>query len=210
MLQLFLLLAQIAPPPPPSIAPPPPTWVATSPVGAPKVFEVTSVKISHRDGPGGSMRYGPGFLILDNFTLEGLVTWAYGMRDFQVIAPQPWFRSDRYDINAKAKGAPDIDHLKLLLQALLAERFGLVAHRETRERPIFTLSADGRATKMQTSTGPVPPDPRLSGHGNSSHQDQNGDHATIAEIVRMLNRWVERPIIDKTGLAGRYNLHGSP
>jgi hypothetical protein len=113
LLAISLLCAQTLPPPG---APPPPSWTATASEGAPKTFEVASVKISKSLTSFGGMDYGPGHLALTNSTLAGLVTWAYGVKDYQVLAAPPWFRSDRYDVNAKAHGAPDLPHLKLLLQ----------------------------------------------------------------------------------------------
>ncbi len=164
------------------------------------------MKIDKSGSPGGGMHYGPGSLELTSSTLEDLIVWAYGVKSFQIVASQPWFRSERYNVRARAKGAPDLAHLKLLLQALLAERFQLAVHREMRQLPVFTLRVEPHGVKMQVATGPVPADPRLMGHGNSSHQDQSGDHAAVAELVQMLQRSVGRPIVDQTGLTGRYNF----
>ena len=215
---LSWLFAQ-TPTPPPAGAPPPPSWVATSPVNAPKTFEVASVKIDKSpssSGPRmlfnstvgglGDMNYGPGHLRLTNSTLAALVTWAYGVKDYQVLAAPSWFRSDRYDVNAKARGAPDVVHLKLLLQALLAERFHLTLHKETRQLPVYDLTVEARGPKMKPAPGPVPPEPRITGRSNATHKELTGQHATVTGLIQMLAWDVDRPIVDHTSLTGTYDF----
>jgi uncharacterized protein (TIGR03435 family) len=62
---------------------------------------------------------------------------AYGVKDFQILGAPAWFRFEKYDLMARAYRAPDLSHLKLLMQPLLAERFKLALHRETRTMPVF-------------------------------------------------------------------------
>ncbi len=205
----LLLYAQAPPPPGP---PPPPSWAATSPVGAPKAFEVASVKANKSATAMGNMNYGPGKLTLTSFTLEGLVTWAYSVKDYQIVGAPPGFGTDRYDVNAKAYGAPDLAHLKLLLQALLSERFKLALHRETRQLPVFQLTVDGKA-RMRPSSGPVPPDlPQISEHGGERGKQMTAQHATVKQLANALGWSIDRPLIDKTGLTGLYDfqLHWTP
>lgn len=153
------------------------------------------------------MNYGPGHLALTNSTLAALVTWAYGVKDYQVLAAPSWFRSDRYDVNAKAHGAPDLPHLKLLLQALLAERFHLTLHKETRQLPIFTLNVGDRGSRMKPAPGPVPPGlPQITGRNNATHEELTGQHATVAQLIQNLSRDVDRPIVDQTSLKGTYDF----
>jgi uncharacterized protein (TIGR03435 family) len=122
------------------------------------------------------MDYGPGRLVLTNSTLAGLVTWAYGVKDYQVLSAPSWFRSDRYDVNAKAHGAPDLPHLKLLLEALLAERFHLTLHKETRQLPIFTLNVGDRGSRMKRT--PTSTDtPQITGRSNATHREMTGHSA---------------------------------
>jgi uncharacterized protein (TIGR03435 family) len=199
---------QAAPPPPPGAPPPPPSWVATSPIGAPKTFEVASVKLNKSGNLSGGMRYGPGSLTLSNTTLEGLVSWAYSMQDFQIVDAPRWFRSERYDVAAKAHGAPDVGHLKLLLQELLADRFKLRVHHETRSLPVFVLTLEAsRGLKMKPSVGPALPDaPQLTGRNNAIHSELTGQHATMTQLASSLTRHLGRPVIDKTGLKGGFDF----
>jgi len=193
---------------PPPLAPSrPPSWVATSPVCAPKTFEVASVKLSKPGSLPVGMRPGPGSLTLTNVTLQWLVSMAYGVQDFQIAGAPGWFRSQTYDIAAKAYGAPDLGHLLRLLQPLLADRFKLTFHHEQREIPVFVLSVEGRGPKMKASVGPASPDvPTLLGRTSDLRAQLTGQHATISELAANLTRRLGRPVIDKTGLKGVFDF----
>jgi uncharacterized protein (TIGR03435 family) len=161
--------------------------------------------MSKSSGSSGGMNYGPGRLALTNSTLAGLVTWAYGVKDYQILAAPSWFRSDRYDVNARAHGAPDLAHLKLLLQALLADRFHLTLHKETRQLPVFTLNVGERGIRMkraQISTDT----PQITGRSNATHKEMTGHNATVAGLIQTLAWDLDRPIVDKTGLKGNYDF----
>jgi len=133
------------------------------------------------------------------------VTWAYGVKDYQVLAAPAWFRSDRYDVNAKAHGAPDLAHLKLLLQALLADRFHLKLHKETRQPPIFTLNLGERGIRMERAQASTD-GPQITGRSNSTHKELTGHSATMTGLIQTLSWNVDRPIVDKTGLKGNYDF----
>jgi uncharacterized protein (TIGR03435 family) len=201
------LIAQEQPPPSGAAPAPPPSWVATSPVGAPKTFEVASVKLNKPGSLSGGMRLGPGSLTLTNTTLEWLVSWAYGIQDFQIVGAPRWFGSQTYDIAAKAYGAPDLAHLQLLLQPLLADRFKLTVHHEKRELAVYVLTVETRGLKIKASVGPASPDaPTLLGRNNGIGAQLTGQHATISQLTANLTRRLGRPVIDKTGLIGAFDF----
>jgi len=153
------------------------------------------------------MHLGPGSLTFTNWTLERLVEWAYRLHDFQIAGAPGWFRSERYDLVAKAYGAPDIAHLQLLLQALLTDRLKLSAHRETRELPVFALTVDTRGLKMKRSVGTAPTDaPQLLGRNGAAGAQLAGQHATMAQLTANLSGRLARPVIDKTGLTGEFDF----
>ena len=121
---------------------------ATTPAGAPVQFEVASVKPSDPNGSSGifgsipSMRpQGAGGIAVSNMPLRLLVRMAYGLQDFQIVGGPSWQMSSKFDITAKApegttKGTPN---LLPMMKALLADRFKLKTHTETRELPTYAL-----------------------------------------------------------------------
>ena len=129
-------------------------------------FEVASVKPSNPNptGPLGATPYvlpALGRLTTQNTTLRILVMAAYQKQPFQIVGGPPWFNADKFDINAKAAdGSLTTDQMLELLKTLLADRFKLKLHPETREVPIYALvlaRGNGRmGPKMKASTDNCP------------------------------------------------------
>lgn len=117
-------------------------------------FDVASVK------PTADIRTGyghehvvarPGSLAMSNVRLRAMIKWAYDVKDYQISGPSwlhspGWLGADvaRYEVQAKAPADTQVATLRLMLQKLLAERFKLVLHRETREVPAYALTRSSR------------------------------------------------------------------
>jgi uncharacterized protein (TIGR03435 family) len=134
-----------------------------------------------------------------------------------------WMYSDLYSIEAKAESvpgqpAPDQGTMQgPMLRALLAERFGLAVHRDSKQVPVYALTAGEEAHRLPVSAegscaiaapafGPpsaLPPCgiPRISRSGMDFHG------ATMAQICAALSVRTDRRVVDKTGLAGRFDFH---
>jgi uncharacterized protein DUF3738 len=113
-------------------APPPPPW------DAPHLqFEVASVK-TNKSGPTMmSMRTLPSSFNVTNLPLRMLITQAYRLSGYQLVGGPSWLDQDRFDIVAKAPEASRPDQTMLMLRGLLAERFKLKVHGETRETQVY-------------------------------------------------------------------------
>ena len=208
------------------------TALAQSPERLPS-FEVASVKQNMSGGSRTRMQTQPGGrLIVTNARLKGLIATAFDMSepqsliDSRILGGPEWIGSERYDINAKAntefKPSPDGPprELLLMIRSLLEERFRLKAHRETRELPIYELvvaRADRRlgpemrkpAADCDAAIAAGIPPPRQPGEpppcglmGGPARTIAGG--ATMQQLVGNLSNRVERLVVDKTGLAGRF------
>ena len=82
-----------------------------------------------------------GRLMVRNAPLQMIIQNAYGVEPYQVIGGEPWVYSDGYDVDAKPERAVDKARTWLMLQTLLADRFKLAIHRETKTAPFFLLTA---------------------------------------------------------------------
>jgi uncharacterized protein (TIGR03435 family) len=105
-------------------------------------FEVASVKphSSSEGSPHVSIARDPGRLTYTNITVRGLIREAYGVNKVYPLTRGPdTLSTDRYDVVAKVPPDASKEQRRLMLQTLLAERFKLVVHRETKELPIYTL-----------------------------------------------------------------------
>jgi uncharacterized protein (TIGR03435 family) len=171
-------------------------------------FEVASVRSSPivnrgpKEGERESIEPSAGGLAMRGVSLRSSIRWAYGLQDFQISAPG-WLESQRYDIVAKAPGAVSDDELRLMLRALLTERFRLAVHRETRELQVYALAVGKKGTPLEAAKTP----------GEGSMQVDNGAlvfrNMTMPEFaVRLAARpfGVDRPVIDRTGLPGAFDF----
>jgi uncharacterized protein (TIGR03435 family) len=119
-------------------------------------FEVASVKpappptagmmrVMMRGGPGSA---DPGQITYSNVSLKQIMTNAYGVRGYQISGPK-WLDSERFDIVAKIPKGATKETFQLMLQNLLAERFKLALHRETKELPIYALVVGKGGAKLK-------------------------------------------------------------
>src|SRR5580698_7072684 len=105
-------------------------------------FDVASVKPNRagigENAPREKITASPGSLTMQSVSLQTCIKWAYGLRDFQISGPG-WLTSERYDIVAKASGPSTGAELRVMLRSLLADRFKLRSHVETKEKPVYEL-----------------------------------------------------------------------
>jgi bla regulator protein blaR1 len=206
--------------------------VAQTPAGQKPSFEVASVKASSGNRPGQIGRPPGGRLTATNVPLAFLIQNAYRVRPFQLIGGPAWMTTDLWDVEAKAQdgstpaqaGPPDPnvpDALSIRLQALLEDRFKLQLHRETRELPIFELTAakGGLKARMSNDQGPIlppqpgTPPPSRGGpmpRGSISMMIGGGElHAAavpFANLIAALSQILGRTVIDKTDAKGLYDF----
>jgi bla regulator protein blaR1 len=193
-------------------------------------FEVASVRRNNSGDGSTTRRMQPGGTTFINVPVRQLIIGAYGVQPFQVVGGPAWITSDRFDINAKAEGAPSPEQMNLMLRALLADRFKLIVRQEQREMPIYTLvkaREDGQlgpALKPSTvdcgatGRGRGGPPPAAPGAGGAPPLPLAGCRMMIApgrieiggqpitQLATFLSSQVGRSIIDKTGLTGRYDV----
>jgi uncharacterized protein (TIGR03435 family) len=163
-------------------------------------FEAASIKANHSGAPGGSMRSTPGGrLDIVNTTLQTLIRYAYSVKDFQIGGAPSWLELDRFDINATAGGPATTPQLKSMLQTLLEQRFHLKLRHETRELPVFVLSIAKRGTKLKESSDA---DTTVS----SGMGELTMHKATLSMLVNQLGGQLDRPVLDETGLSGKYDI----
>lgn len=112
----------------------------------PKVEYVASIKRNTTGG--GTIRMAPGTISAIGMPIRPLIRQAYGpLQDFQLVGGPDWIDADRFDIEARLESPPSQPMMQAMLRQLLAERFGLRVHTESRELPIYELMLardDGR------------------------------------------------------------------
>jgi uncharacterized protein (TIGR03435 family) len=161
-----------------------------------------------------------GTFIATDVTVEALVGMAYGIQHSWLIQGAPsWLNSEKFDIQAKANRAVNNDLAKLsreqgspmkrrMLQALLADRFKLTIHRETKDLPAYALVIAKNGPKLQEAKpGTYPEDGK--GHAGRILMDPDqltGQGLPMAVLVDFLSEWLGRTVLDQTGLKGNYDF----
>jgi uncharacterized protein (TIGR03435 family) len=164
-------------------------------------FEVASIK---RAPPGGVFSISPsgaGTFTVRSISLEVLISWAFGMDSDRISGKQNWLSSDFYDVSAKPEGdrALSYEQLRPLLQQLLADRFKLSVHREMKDAPGYALVVAKDGSKLQPTTG-NPSRPAILPGG------LRADNISLQTLAGMLARPTGRPVVDKTGIAGNFDI----
>jgi len=172
-------------------------------------FEIASVK----PGDPNERRRGIGSrgtqLQVLNSSLKDMVGFAYDVENDQIFGGPKWIEADLYTIDARPNTATpppvlnDNAYVKLMLQSLLAERFELALHRETRIQPIYELVVAKGGPKLKGTAGPDA-NGRQGIFGRPGYWAANNQG--IGALVSTLSRQLGRPVSDKTGLTGKYDF----
>ena len=181
-------------------------WMLLGASAGAQSFEVASIKPSPPMDPNRPIRGiqtpGGGRLNALNTSLRMLILYAYNVKDFQVSGGPGWANSESYDIVAKADGNTTRPQLKLMLQALLKDRFKLALRRETKDAPIYELVVAKGGPRMQEDT--TSPGQRIAVTGVGKIVGQRVSPAALAET---LGGFIAgRPVLDKTGLTSTYKF----
>jgi uncharacterized protein (TIGR03435 family) len=153
---------------------------------------------------------------LRSATMLYMISTAYGMPQSNIVGGPPWLGNDRFDIAAKVPQAAPREAINNMLKALLADRFKLVVHPDTRPMPAFVLTAGkGGKPKMKQSDGTgdsschiVEQPPAPTGTFPLRVIDcQNVTMGTFAaDISGMAGGYFENPVVDLTRLKGTWDF----
>lgn len=169
-------------------------------------FEVASVKPSSADtGSSSGINTGHGRLDAHNVTLRRCIMGAYGVGPHQIFGGPDWLDSDRYTISAKAEEPVNDDAmLMVMLQDLLAERFKLALHRETRTIPALVLEVAKNGPKLEKAATDEAATTNTSTSRTGIVIDAR--RADMDSFARILARKTDLPVVNQTGLEGIFNF----
>jgi uncharacterized protein (TIGR03435 family) len=199
-------------------------------------FEVASIK--RHTGVGGAIFLDagePGRYTSGNITAKMLIEFAYGIQDFQLSGGPGWIESEHFDIDAKIDEATANElrplsydqqqkRKSLMLQSLLADRFGLKITREPKELPVYVLVVAKSGSKLTEVPSPGPPNrsqwsppargsgpPPLPPGGRRMSIGKgictiDGDAEPLSQLTDMLSMETGRMVLDQTGMKGTYDF----
>ncbi len=192
-------------------------------------FEVASVKLNKSDGPMGVRKFDlgqpGGYVTMTNCTLRILIANAYLSTDgpdirYRISGVPSWIESESFDIAARADGDPTLEQKKLMLQSLLADRFKLTMHHETRQLAVYALvlATAGKAgprliphrddTKCFDPSGSAQAPCDFGLYVNRSGGDSvvRQQNLPMERFAGLLTVFVGRPVLDRTGLSGNFDF----
>ncbi len=190
-------------------------------------FEVASVKPAG-PMPVGTMAIGvhiDGAQVTCNFfSLRDYIRLAYRVKDYQIVAPE-WMASQRFDVVAKIPAGVPSAKVPEMMKALLEDRFQLKSHTDKKEFAVYGLTAPKGAGKLKESVveaGETPKDTvNVSAGGSEKGTNVNlgngssfsfgsgkldAKKVTMTTLADLLARFVDKPVVDMTGLTGNYDV----
>jgi uncharacterized protein (TIGR03435 family) len=169
-------------------------------------FEVVSVKPGDPASMGSSWGTPPGRVVMRNVTLKFLVMDTYRLNEYQLDGGPKWIDSAKFNVDAKLPAGAPQSQIPLMMQVMLADRFKLEVHRETKTRPEYELVVAKGGPKLQAAREGEP-NPGSSSTSEGGGQIQiGGNGVTIPSLIGRLTGYAGAPILDRTGLAGQYTF----
>lgn len=195
----------------------------------PQKFEVASIK---RSAPDAHWGYDVGRgrrAVFNDFLVRELIQFAWHTQIFRIVHEPEWLETEHYDIQATTEGRATEDEVRIMLRALLAERFRLSLRPETRQMPVYKLvpakggskltpAKEGACLPLEKYPSPQPPSenlvPPVCGVRQRLRSDANGapvmrlqeTGATLADFARQLGGLLDRQVDDDSGISGVFDF----
>jgi len=164
-------------------------------------FEVASVKRVPAQ-PGGyrsSMNLDPGRLTCTNVSLRKMIVTGYNVKDYQLTGPE-WLNSELYDITATLPAGASGDQVMPMIQTLLADRFHVELHRETKDLPVYALVVAKGGSKLKAAEF---------GRGGTNFDGRRleASRTGMPKLADFLAQRLDRPVLDMTELKGVFDFN---
>jgi uncharacterized protein (TIGR03435 family) len=176
---------------------------------SPPAFEVATIKPADPDSRGRyiTMQSAHQFLAR-NHTVRTLIMAAYNLHERAVAGGPVWADTERFEITAitPGEGRPTQDQQMAMLRQLLTDRFHLTFHREPKELSVYAIVPAKTGPKLAATTTTPEKAGVLAIHMFPDHAEFPARNARVLDLASVLQRAaLDRPVIDRTGLTGRYD-----
>ncbi len=173
----------------------------TGALSAQPAFEVASIKLSNAGREmfrADDIRTSPGSLMMNSVTVASCLKWAYKVQDPQISGPD-WIREDRFTIAAKSGEPAADDQLRAMLQTLMADRFKLALHRQSKTMSGFALVAGKNGPKLASSASEGAPEIR-------GRMKWIATRYSMGDLADFLAANTTSLVADLTGIEGRFDF----
>jgi len=174
-------------------------------------FDVATVKLVDPGPKAGRMikMDGTNRFVARNFTVKLLIAAAYDLNAKEISGGPAWMESEHYDIEAKTPGEarPGRPEQMAMLRGLLVDRFGLKFHREPKVMSMYLLTVAPGGAKLKASASPADAQPATVSTVYPNKIVMPARNASMGDFVAVMQRAIlDRPVVDQTGLTGRYDF----
>jgi uncharacterized protein (TIGR03435 family) len=164
-------------------------------------FEVASIKPNRSLGGMSSIRFSKGRVSMENVSLKKVMLNAYGIpddREYALDGPG-WLATERFDIDATFPPDSPIAQVRQMIQTMLAARFKMALHKETRQLPVYSLMIAKGGLKIH---------PVEDGQGKTSNGPGRMEATKISmqKLSNLLSRLLSLPVTDATGVTGVFDF----
>jgi len=171
-------------------------------------WEVATVRPSDPDETEQSFSVRGRHVLIKRQNVETMLMVAYGVQKTQIADAPDWVKSQSFDVDGfpDVPGQPSVQQFQSMVRKLLVERFGLKMHKEQREMAAYVLTVAKGGMKLKpTSSGPdALPSQDVS--GGEAERHLKFTNVSMADFTLMMLYEVDKPLLDHTGLQGRYDF----
>jgi len=170
-------------------------------------WEVVTIRPTDPNGHGGGA-HSAREVAVDGQTVQGMLLFGCGLHPRQLVNAPEWTASERWDVRGipDVAGRPSLRQMQVLVCKVLQERFGLVSHRESREMAVYALSLAKGGPKLKKSAGDPNGLPSDNEQQNGGQMTVRAENMSMGELTLMMRFYLDRPVVDETGLMGRYDF----
>jgi uncharacterized protein (TIGR03435 family) len=164
-------------------------------------FDAASIRPNTSQGGISAIRITAGRASMENCSLKKIMLNAYGIpddREYMIDGPE-WLTSEHFDIEAKFPADKPVTQIRQMLQTMLADRFRLTLHKETRQLPMYSLVVAKGGPKIHAGEGG---DSRTSGRPGHFEATK----ITMPKLADLIAKQAGRPVTDATGLQGVFDF----
>ncbi|HEY4381497.1 MAG TPA: TIGR03435 family protein [Acidobacteriaceae bacterium] len=171
-------------------------------------WEVVTVRPGDPNGNNSGFHLKGRQVFMERRTVESMLLFGFGVHKKQLANAPDWINSERWDVKGvpDVPGQPSLTQFEALTRKVLVERFGLVTHTEQRELSVYALTVGKGGPKLTPSAGDPNGLPNENDNENGGQVRMQMENATMGELALLLKFMLDRPVVDKTGLTGRYDF----
>ncbi len=181
-------------------------YFAFASILAAQSFDVVSLRPNTTGAGRSSERTNSGHVTAENITPSSMIQQAFGVRASQIEGAPGWTETDKYDLNATTGTTKDLNDVELrpYWESVLATRFRMKYHRETKEMQIYSLGVTKGGPRLTENTSGGDTSTHIS--NSAQHSSVTSTHISMPNFAALLGKRLDRTVLDKTGLTGSYDV----